>query len=137
MTSKRDYYDILGINHTATENEIKASYRKLAMKFHPDRNPGDKEAEEKFKEAAEAYEVLRDSGNAIYMTVTVTKVLREPVFRDLAVSMIFSRVSVIFLKTFSASATGRRSRSRAQRGADLRYDLKLSFMEAALESIPK
>lgn len=45
MTSKRDYYDILGINHTATENEIKASYRKLAMKFHPDRNPGDKEAE--------------------------------------------------------------------------------------------
>ena len=60
MAAKRDYYEVLGVNRSATEEEIKTAYRKLAMKYHPDRNQGDKEAEEKFKEAAEAYEVLRD-----------------------------------------------------------------------------
>jgi molecular chaperone DnaJ len=58
---KRDYYEILGIAKTASGDEIKKSYRKVAMQYHPDRNPGDKSAEEKFKEAAEAYEVLSDS----------------------------------------------------------------------------
>ena len=56
--SKRDYYEVLGISKTASADEIKKAYRKVAMQFHPDRNPGDKAAEEKFKEAAEAYEVL-------------------------------------------------------------------------------
>src|SRR4030042_719276 len=60
MTSKRDYYEILGVNRNASEDDLKSAYRKLALKFHPDRNPGDKQAEEQFKEAAEAYEVLRD-----------------------------------------------------------------------------
>ena len=55
-----DYYEILGVAKTATPEEIKKAYRKAALKYHPDRNPGDKEAEEKFKEAARAYEVLRD-----------------------------------------------------------------------------
>ncbi|MFQ5601813.1 MAG: molecular chaperone DnaJ [bacterium] len=59
--TKRDYYEILGVQRDATVDEIKKEYRKLAMKYHPDRNPGDKEAEEKFKEAAEAYEILKDS----------------------------------------------------------------------------
>ena len=58
MATKRDYYEVLGVSKTATEDELKKSYRKLALKYHPDRNPGDKESEEKFKEAAEAYEVL-------------------------------------------------------------------------------
>src|SRR5207248_10417424 len=59
--SKRDYYEVLGVARTATEVEIKSAYRKLALKYHPDRNPGDKPAEEKFKEAAEAYAVLADT----------------------------------------------------------------------------
>ena len=59
--AKRDYYEVLGVDKSASEDEIKKAYRKIAIKYHPDRNPGDKEAEEKFKEAAEAYEVLHDA----------------------------------------------------------------------------
>src|SRR5947199_3439020 len=58
--AKRDYYEILGVQRTATDAEMKASYRKLAMKWHPDKNPGDKDCEHKFKEISEAYEVLKD-----------------------------------------------------------------------------
>lgn len=61
MSTQRDYYDILGVSKTASNDEIKAAYRKLALKYHPDRNPGNKESEEKFKEAASAYEVLSDT----------------------------------------------------------------------------
>ena len=59
--SKRDYYEVLGVTKSASTDEIKKAYRKVAMQFHPDRNPGDKAAEEKFKEAASAYEVLSDT----------------------------------------------------------------------------
>ena len=61
MAEKRDYYEVLGVAKNASADEIKHAYKKLAIKYHPDKNPGDKEAEEKFKEAAEAYEVLSDS----------------------------------------------------------------------------
>jgi molecular chaperone DnaJ len=61
MANKRDYYEVLGVNRDANGDELKANYRKLALKYHPDRNPGDKSAEDNFKEASEAYEVLRDS----------------------------------------------------------------------------
>ena len=58
MAEKRDYYEVLGVSRSASATEIKKAYRKLALQYHPDKNPGDKEAEEKFKEAAEAYDVL-------------------------------------------------------------------------------
>lgn len=58
--AKRDYYEVLGVDKSASDDEIKKAYRKIAIKYHPDRNPNNKEAEEKFKEAAEAYDVLRD-----------------------------------------------------------------------------
>ena len=58
--AKRDYYEVLGVDKSASADEIKKAYRKLAVKYHPDKNPGDKEAEEKFKEAAEAYSILSD-----------------------------------------------------------------------------
>ena len=60
MSEKRDYYEVLGVGKDADAKEIKKAYRKLAMKYHPDKNPGDKDAEEKFKEINEAYEVLSD-----------------------------------------------------------------------------
>ena len=61
MATKRDYYEVLGVGKNATAEELKKAYRKMAIKYHPDKNPGDKEAEEKFKEAAEAYDVLSDA----------------------------------------------------------------------------
>ena len=131
MSTKRDYYEVLGVNRTAAEAELKATYRKLALKYHPDRNPGDKEAEDKFKEAAEAYEVLHDpEKRAIYdqyghAGLEGTGFSGFGGFED-----IFSSFSDIF-EDFFGFGTRRRSRSRVQRGADLRYDLQLQFLDAA------
>lgn len=134
MAQKQDYYDVLGIGRQSEEAEIKAAYRKLALKFHPDRNPDNKEAEEKFKEAAEAYEVLRDpQKRSIYdqfghAGLEGTGFSGFGGFED-----IFSSFGDIF-EDFFGFGGGRRTRSRGQRGADLRYDMTLSFMEAAFGS---
>jgi molecular chaperone DnaJ len=131
MSSKRDYYEILRVNRNATEDELKASYRKLALQYHPDRNPGDKAAEEKFKEAAEAYEVLRDPEKRSLYDQFGHQGLEGTGFSGFGgFEDIFSSFSDIF-EDFFGFGTRRRSRSRAQRGADLRYDLSLAFMEAA------
>ena len=83
----RDYYDILGLSKSASDNEIKSSYRKSAMKYHPDRNPGDKKAEEKFKEISEAYEVLKDpQKKAAYDQYGHCLLYTSPSPRDLSTS---------------------------------------------------
>ncbi|MBF0396626.1 MAG: molecular chaperone DnaJ [Desulfobacterales bacterium] len=134
MARKRDYYEILGVAKDANETEIKASYRKLALKYHPDKNPGDNEAEEKFKEAAEAYEVLRDSQKRKIYDRYGHQGLEGSGFSGFGgFEDIFSTFGDIFEEFFGFSS-GRRSsytRSNARKGNDLRYDMELDFMKAA------
>lgn len=130
---KRDYYDILGVPRQAGEEEIKKSYRQLALKFHPDRNPGDKGAEENFKEAAEAYEVLHDpQKRRLYDTyghegLSGTGFSGFRGFED-----IFSSFGDIFQDFFSFGGFGGQARQRtaARPGDDLLVALNLSFEEA-------
>ena len=143
---KRDYYEVLGVTKNASEDEIKKSYRKLAMQFHPDRNPGDKEAEEKFKEAAEAYEVLSDSEKrARYDRFGHSGMKGGQDFHGFTnVNDIFSHFSDIFGGSFGGSSIfdeffggGSTRQSRGRRGAsgmpgsDLKVNLKLTLEEIA------
>jgi molecular chaperone DnaJ len=133
---KKDYYEILGVARNATEEEIKKSYRKLAMQYHPDRNPGDKNAEEKFKEAAEAYEVLRDKEKRDIYDRYGHDGLRGTGFTGFrGFEDIFSSFGDIFEDFFGFSGFGGFSqserRSASQRGADLVYDLVITLEEAA------
>jgi molecular chaperone DnaJ len=134
--SKRDYYDVLGVERGADEKALKAAYRKLAMKYHPDQNPGNKDAEDKFKEVGEAYSILSDSqkraaydrfghgafengGGGPGGSPFGQGVNPEDIFQDL-----FSQV---FGGGFASAG---RKRGGPQRGADLRYDLEITLAEA-------
>jgi molecular chaperone DnaJ len=129
---KRDYYEVLGIPRQSSEEEIKKAYRKMALQYHPDRNPGDKEAEERFKEAAEAYEVLHDAQKRELYDRYGHEGLRNTGFSGFSgFEDIFSSFSDIFEDFFGLGRRGRGGASRAREGADLRYDLSISFMEAA------
>ena len=135
MTTRRDYYQILGVEANASEDEIKKSYRKLAMQYHPDRNPGNKEAEEQFKEAAEAYEVLSDPEKRDIYSRYGHEGLNGAGYRGFSgFEDIFSSFGDIFGDVFGFNAGRSRSRTAARAGADLRYDLRISFMDAALGS---
>jgi molecular chaperone DnaJ len=134
--SKRDYYEVLGVEKQATDQQIKSAYRKLALKHHPDRNPGDKHAEELFKEAAEAYAILADRdkrslydrfGHAGVGAAAGPGGFDPTIFADF--SDIFAGLGDVF--GFGDIFGGRRRRGGPQRGADLRYDLEISFDEAA------
>jgi molecular chaperone DnaJ len=130
MSTKRDYYEILNVNRNATDDELKAAYRQLALKYHPDRNPDDKSAEEKFKEAAEAYEVLRDPQKRSLYDQYGHAGLENTGFQGFGgFEDIFSSFGDIF-EDFFGFTSRRSSRSRAMAGADLRYDLGLDFMDA-------
>ncbi|MGE3509102.1 MAG: molecular chaperone DnaJ [Vicinamibacterales bacterium] len=135
--SKRDYYEVLGVARTANESELKSAYRKLALKFHPDRNPGDKKAEDAFKEAAEAYGILADAEKrAAYDRFGHAGVRGAagggPGF-DPSVFNEFGDFADILGSMFGFGDMfgGGRRRGGPQRGADLRYDLEISFEEAA------
>ena len=132
--SKRDYYEVLGVGRDATEAQLKSAYRKLAVKYHPDKNPGNAQAEERFKEAAEAYAVLCDPNKRAaydrYGHAGVSGVGAggfDPStfagFED-----IFGSLGDLF--GFGDMFGGRRRRGGPQRGADLRYDLEISFEES-------
>jgi molecular chaperone DnaJ len=134
--SKRDYYEILGLDRQANDQQIKSAYRKLALKHHPDRNPGNKQAEELFKEAAEAYAVLADPqkrslydrfGHAGVSNAGGAGGFDPTIFADF--SDIFAGLGDAF--GFGDLFGGRRRRGGPQRGADLRYDLEISFEESA------
>ncbi|MCP3958105.1 MAG: molecular chaperone DnaJ [bacterium] len=128
MASKRDYYEVLGVDRDASPADIKSAYRKLAVKYHPDRNQGNAEAEEKFKESAEAYAVLSDPEKRARYD-RFGHQAEQPGFSGFDPS-IFGDFSDI-LGDFFGFGTGRRRTSRGTPGADLRYDLAMSFEEAA------
>ena len=131
MNEKRDYYELLGLDRKATEEEIKKAYRKLALKYHPDRNPGDNQAEEKFKEVSEAYQVLTDpEKRAQYDQFGHTAFGDGGPFRGgFDFTSGFEDIfGDIFGEFFGAGTTRHRARAR---GEDLRYNLSISFEEAA------
>ncbi len=141
--AKRDYYEILSVTKTSTTEEIKKSYRKVAMQFHPDRNPGDKAAEDKFKEAAEAYEVLSDAdkrakydrfghqafgpgagGGGFGGGMDMNDIFSQ--FGD-----IFGGGGSVFGDMFGGGGGARASRGRGARGSNLRVKIKLNYEEMA------
>jgi molecular chaperone DnaJ len=132
-TAKRDYYEVLGIDRQANQQEIKKAYRRLAVQYHPDKNPGDPSAEDAFKEAAEAYSILGDEQKrAVYDRYGHEGLRGGPqvnadIFREF--TDIFGGGGSIFEDLFGDFFGGGRSR-RPQRGADLRYDLEITFDEA-------
>ena len=130
--AQRDYYEVLGVARDASEDEIKRAYRKLALQNHPDHHPGDAEAEQRFKEAAEAYEVLRDpEKRARYDQFGHAGTGND--FQGFgSAEDIFAHFGDIFGDMFGFSMGGsRRSGPRPAAGADLRYNLKISFVQAA------
>ncbi|VBB45083.1 chaperone Hsp40, co-chaperone with DnaK [uncultured Desulfatiglans sp.] len=128
--AKRDYYEVLGVPRNAGDDDIKRAYRQLALKYHPDRNPGDREAEEHFKEAAEAYEVLRDhEKRQIYDRFGHAGLENKGFTGFSGFEDIFSSFGDIF-EDFFGFGGHRGGRPRPRQGGSLRYDIELSLEEA-------
>jgi len=141
--TKRDYYEVLGIDHGASVDEVKKAYRKLALKYHPDKNPGDREAEEKFKEATEAYEVLRDKEKrAQYDQFGHAGISGAGAggFGGFSGGFDLSDALRAFMRDFGGfggfedlfgGGTGGRRRGAVRRGNDLQVRLRLTLREVA------
>ncbi|MDR1259886.1 MAG: molecular chaperone DnaJ [Endomicrobium sp.] len=131
---KRDYYEVLGINKNASADEIKSAYRKLALKYHPDKNPNNKEAEEKFKAINEAYEILSDAQKKQqYDTFGHDNINGGSPFTNQNSytqysSGDFSNIGDIFGDIFNNPSSGR-SRTSQEHGEDLRYDVEISYLD--------
>lgn len=131
---KRDYYEVLGLDRSCSDAEIKKSYRRLALQYHPDRNPDDPNAEEQFKEASEAYEVLADCQRRQIYDAYGHAGLEGRGFHGFHdVDEIFGSMGDIFEEFFGGMGFGSRrgARSRARIGADIRHDMEISFLESA------
>ena len=141
MSTKRDYYEVLGVEKTASEAEIKKAYRKLAIQYHPDKNPGDKEAEEKFKEAAEAYSVLSDKDKRARYDQFGHAGMGGAAgggfsdFGDFDLNDIFSSVFGHGFSGFGGfggfGGGGGRASQRKFRGSDLRVKVKMSLKDVS------
>lgn len=134
MAPKRDYYEVLGVGRDASAREIKSAYRKLAVRFHPDRNPEDQQAEEKFKEAAEAYAVLSDPDKRARYDRFGHQGVSATGFGGFDASTFGDFADILgdfFGLGFGDLFGGRRRRSAGEPGADLRYRLQLTLEEAA------
>jgi len=130
--AKRDYYEVLGVNRDASEEDIKKAYRKLAMKWHPDRNPDNPKAEEHFKEAKEAYEVLTDTQKRAAFDQFGHAGVDPQAGMGATGAAGFGGVGDIFSDIFGEIfGGGRGSRSGVYRGADLRYNLEITLEQAA------
>ena len=142
MAEKRDYYEVLGVNKNASDAEIKAAYKKMAIKYHPDRNPGNKEAEEKFKEAAEAYDVLRDpEKRQRYDQFGFAGMNGQGGFgggAGMSMDDIFSMFGDIFgggsfggFSGFGGFGGGNRGGKHVEKGSDLRLKVRVNLKEVA------
>ena len=125
----KDFYDILGVGRNASDDEIKKSYRKLAMKYHPDRNQGDAESEKKFKEASAAYEVLKDPQKKAAYDQYGHDAFRQGGFRTLKDLVILVEVFQIFLKNFLVVVlvVNNQDKGGPSRGSDLSYNMAISL----------
>ena len=145
--AKRDYYEVLGVDKNASEEDIKKAYRKIAIKYHPDRNPGSKEAEEKFKEAAEAYDVLHDPQKRQQYDQFGFDAGKMGGFGggfsgDFSMDDIFSMFGDVFggrggFSGFGGFGGSQRQNTRQHRGSDLRLKVKLTLQEIATGTTKK
>jgi molecular chaperone DnaJ len=128
---KRDYYDVLGVSRLASDEELKKAYRKLALRYHPDKNPGDREAEERFKEIGEAYAILCDAERRAQYDRFGHAAFEQGGLGGFDFSAGFEDILGDLFGDFFGTGRGRGGRTRARRGQDLQYQLELTFEEAA------